>query len=75
MEEISQLAANSEGLLIPTSRTIVDVTEPTSEKEATHLWEELTGRGGEGMVKFSYPSRLRIFTEAQCEFCANTPRG
>jgi protein phosphatase len=29
---------------------VVDVTDPASEAAATAWWEELTGRGGEGMV-------------------------
>ena len=29
---------------------VIDVTQPESEAEGVRWWEELTGRGGEGMV-------------------------
>ncbi|MBL8115107.1 MAG: polynucleotide kinase-phosphatase, partial [Acidobacteria bacterium] len=38
------------GLLMATPHRIVNVTDPASEAEGISLWEELTGRGGEGMV-------------------------
>ena len=40
----------SDGLLLATSYRQVDVTDTASVEEATQWWEELTGRGGEGMV-------------------------
>jgi len=36
--------------LLATSYRQVDVTDTASVEEATQWWEELTGRGGEGMV-------------------------
>jgi len=33
-----------------TERKLVDVTDPASEAAATQWWEDMTGRGGEGMV-------------------------
>lgn len=38
------------GLLMSTSYMTVDVTDPASQDEGVKWWEELTGRGGEGMV-------------------------
>jgi protein phosphatase len=37
-------------LLIATPYQVIDVTDPPSEAEGVAWWEELTGRGGEGMV-------------------------
>jgi protein phosphatase len=42
--------ADATGFLLATSYRVVDVTDPASEAEATRWWEELTERGGEGMV-------------------------
>jgi protein phosphatase len=39
-----------EPLLLRTPYKLVDVTNPESETEAITWWNELTGRGGEGMV-------------------------
>jgi protein phosphatase len=38
------------GLLLATASRIVDLTDPASEAEATAWWQDLTSRGGEGMV-------------------------
>jgi len=38
------------GLLMATSYLVVDVTDPASLEAGVKWWEELTGRGGEGMV-------------------------
>jgi protein phosphatase len=37
-------------VLVATPYRVVDVTDPASEADAIRWWEELTGRGGEGMV-------------------------
>ena len=37
-------------LLVATPYKVIDVTDPTSIAEGERWWEELTGRGGEGMV-------------------------
>lgn len=37
-------------LLLATPHRLVDVTDPASEQAATTWWEELTARGGEGIV-------------------------
>jgi protein phosphatase len=50
MQVLSQLAAQGDPTIIATSYKLVDVTDPASEKEAIRWWEELTSRGGEGMV-------------------------
>ena len=43
-------AADDRCVLLATPYRIVDLTEPESEAGATTWWEEMTARGGEGMV-------------------------
>jgi protein phosphatase len=43
-------AADDSGVLFATTHRIVDLTDASSEAEATAWWEEMTNRGGEGMV-------------------------
>jgi polynucleotide kinase-phosphatase len=50
MEAIASVCAQDEGLLVQTPHRRVDLTDPESESAAIGWWEELTGRGGEGMV-------------------------
>lgn len=40
----------SDGLLLATPHRGVDVTDPASQADAVTWWEEMTARGGEGMV-------------------------
>ncbi len=47
---IADLCAADDGLLRATPWRTVDLTDPASESEAIAWWEELTARGGEGMV-------------------------
>jgi protein phosphatase len=47
MQTLARLAG---GIIIATPFRIIDVTTPDSEAKGIHWWEELTGRGGEGMV-------------------------
>ena len=41
---------DDEGLLLATAHLVVDVTDPASQEAGIQWWEELTSRGGEGMV-------------------------
>ena len=50
MEKLAEVCKAGDGLLLATSYRKVDVTDTASVEEATQWWEELTGRGGEGMV-------------------------
>lgn len=50
MEKSGQLAAASDGLIIPTNHRVIDLTDPTSTTGGAAWWEELTSAGGEGMV-------------------------
>jgi protein phosphatase len=50
METLAELCAADPALLVATPYRVVDVTDAASEADATRWWEELTGRGGEGMV-------------------------
>ena len=42
--------AGYDDLFLATPFLVIDVTNPDSEAEGIRWWEELTGRGGEGMV-------------------------
>ena len=50
MEKLAELCRASDGLLLATPYKQVDTTNTESVEEATHWWEDLTSRGGEGMV-------------------------
>jgi protein phosphatase len=50
MEKLAEVCNASDGLLLATPYRQVDVTDTASVEKATRWWEELTGRGGEGMV-------------------------
>ena len=50
MEMCGRLSAAGDPLLLATSHQVVDVTDAASEAEGVRWWEELTARGGEGMV-------------------------
>jgi protein phosphatase len=51
METLRRLCeATDDALLFVTSYVVVDVTDQESLRRGTLWWEELTGRGGEGMV-------------------------
>jgi len=50
MEKLCELSKAGDGLLLATPYKQVDVTDTTTVEAATGWWEELTKRGGEGMV-------------------------
>jgi len=50
MQTLRRLCDSSEGLLLATSYLVVDVTDPASQEAGVQWWQELTDRGGEGMV-------------------------
>jgi hypothetical protein len=50
METLARLSRTGDQLLMATSHQVVDVTDSASEAEGVRWWEELTARGGEGMV-------------------------
>ena len=50
VEKLAEVCRAGYGLLLATSYRQVDVTDTASVEEATQWWEELTGRGGEGIV-------------------------
>lgn len=50
METIAKLCSEGDRVLMLTPHRVVDVTDPESKTKATRWWEELTSRGGEGMV-------------------------
>jgi len=50
MATLKRLCDADEGLLVATAHMVVDVTDMTSQEVGIRWWEELTSRGGEGMV-------------------------
>lgn len=50
METLADVCRADPEILLATPYRVVDVTDPASWAEGIAWWEELTGRGGEGMV-------------------------
>jgi protein phosphatase len=50
METLAEVCRSDPELLRATPYMLVDVTDPASQAAGIAWWEELTGRGGEGMV-------------------------
>jgi len=50
MEMLGRLHIPDEPTIIPTPFVVVDVTDPEAQERGTQWWQEVTGRGGEGMV-------------------------
>jgi protein phosphatase len=50
MEQAAKIAQCDPDLLLATTYKVIDLTDPSSQAEGVHWWEELTAAGGEGMV-------------------------
>lgn len=50
METLAKVCKADPGLLVATPYKVVDLRDETARADAVRWWEELTGRGGEGMV-------------------------
>lgn len=50
MEQLGEVCRAAQSVLLATPFRVVDVTNEVSQAEGIRWWEELTGRGGEGMV-------------------------
>ncbi|MDF2735254.1 MAG: prpE [Chloroflexota bacterium] len=50
MERLAVICHQDEGLMLTTRYRVVDVTDSAQEASAVEWWQDLTGRGGEGMV-------------------------
>ena len=50
METLHRLAASDSGFIIATPFLEIDVTDNAALEQASRWWEELTSKGGEGMV-------------------------
>ncbi|MBD2354244.1 polynucleotide kinase-phosphatase [Tolypothrix sp. FACHB-123] len=50
IEQIAKICQADSALLLATAYKIIDLTDPSSQAEGIHWWEELTQAGGEGMV-------------------------
>ncbi|MBF2066155.1 MAG: polynucleotide kinase-phosphatase [Calothrix sp. C42_A2020_038] len=49
MEQIAKISL-CDPMLLATNYKIIDLTDPSSQAEGIHWWEEMTQAGGEGMV-------------------------
>jgi polynucleotide kinase-phosphatase len=50
METLKRVCEAGDGVLMATPYRVVDLADPSSQEEAVRWWEEMTERGGEGMV-------------------------
>jgi protein phosphatase len=50
MQTLAEVCREDPELLLATANRLIDVTDPASVAEGCAWWEEMTGRGGEGMV-------------------------
>lgn len=50
MENVARICQSDEALLLATSYKVVDLTDTVSQEAGIQWWEEMTNRGGEGMV-------------------------
>lgn len=50
LQTLAEVCRADAEILLATAYRVVDVTDPASQAAGTAWWEELTGRGGEGMV-------------------------
>jgi hypothetical protein len=50
LEQLAQVCREDEGLLVCTAHQVIELADPASREAGVLWWEELTGRGGEGMV-------------------------
>jgi protein phosphatase len=50
MESLTRLCAADSKVMLATAYRDIDVTDPASEQAGMQWWEDLTARGGEGMV-------------------------
>jgi protein phosphatase len=50
METLAAVCRDASEVLVATPYKVVDLSNPSSEADAINWWEELTERGGEGMV-------------------------
>jgi protein phosphatase len=50
MDQLARICQQDDELLLATPYKVIDVTNPDSEREGIAWWQEMTDRGGEGMV-------------------------
>jgi protein phosphatase len=50
MEEVAKIALHDPDLLVATAYKVIDLADPSNQKEAVRWWQELNAMGGEGMV-------------------------
>jgi protein phosphatase len=50
MDTLAKVCGHDEAVLLATPYHVIELTDPASQAVGIRWWEELTGRGGEGMV-------------------------
>ncbi|MBE9034380.1 polynucleotide kinase-phosphatase [aff. Roholtiella sp. LEGE 12411] len=50
LEQIAKICQSNPALLLETAYKVIDLSDPSSQAEGVHWWEQLTSAGGEGMV-------------------------
>jgi protein phosphatase len=50
MDKLAAICREEQGMMLATPYKVIDVTDQGSQQEGIQWWEELTARGGEGMV-------------------------
>lgn len=50
MQTLAELCAADDGVLLATNHQTIDLLDPNSEASGVDWWQQLTSRGGEGMV-------------------------
>ncbi len=50
METLAKICEKDEKMLLATNHEVIDVTDPASQERGVRWWEEMTEKGGEGMV-------------------------
>jgi len=59
METLAKICAAGPQILLATRHKVLDITNPDDERAGITWWEELTSRGGEGMVVKPLPFIVR----------------
>src|SRR5206468_3542938 len=54
MDKLAEICRQDQLMLLATTYKVVDLTDEASQREGIRWWEELTERGGEGMVVKPY---------------------
>jgi protein phosphatase len=68
MEALAKVGRADPALLLATPYRVVDLVDPRAQEEAVRWWEDLAGRGGEGMVVERFVRREPLQRVHECVF-------